>query len=113
MAFTSTTTQPLTKPTSEKSQTHDLTAPLLSMLVLSVYAAQKSKKAFRKLKRKFLWTAFKLKMKSLFSKKAELSGNVVLYIILGVLIIALLIVSPIAALILLIIGLILVLTGII
>ncbi|HEV7620314.1 MAG TPA: hypothetical protein VGO09_01200 [Flavisolibacter sp.] len=112
MAFSTSTIQPINKPAVEKPVENNYATSLLSMIVLSVYAAHKSKKAFRKLKRKFLWTAFKLKAKSMFSKRAEgLSRNVILYIILGVLILALLIISPIAALVLAIIGLILILTG--
>ncbi len=58
-----------------------------------------------------MWTALKLKAQSLLSRRTEaLSRNVIIYIILGVLILALLIISPIAALVLAIIGLILLLT---
>lgn len=112
MALT-TTTQPVSTPVQEQPANNPIAdASLLSMLILSVYAANKSKKELRKLKRKFLWTSFKLKMKSLFGgKKAITDRQLVLYIIIGVLALALIIVSPIAALIVAMLGLILILTG--
>src|SRR5438309_1454596 len=112
MAFNTSIIQPSNKQIIEKPKENNYPASLLSMIVLSVYAAHQSKKSFRKLKRKFVWTAFKLKFKSMFSRKADgVSRNVIIYIILGVLILALLIISPIAALVLAIIGLILLLSG--
>jgi hypothetical protein len=112
MALT-TTTQPVATPVQQKPIDNPIAdASLLSMLILSVYAANKSKKELRKLKRKFLWTSLKLKMKSLFSgKKSITDRQLVLYIIIGVLALALIIVSPIAALIVAMLGLILILTG--
>ena len=111
MALTTTTTpvstpaqnQPLDNPVGEAS--------ILSMLVLSIYAANKSKKELRKLKRKFLWTSFKLKIKSLFSRKKATDRQVLIYILIGVLCLALIIVSPIAALIVAMLALVLILTG--
>ena len=46
MAFSTTTVQPVAKPTNEQPADNNATAAasLLSMLVLSVYAAKKSKK---------------------------------------------------------------------
>jgi hypothetical protein len=111
MAFTS-TLAPETTPVQEQPNYPVAEASLLTMLVLSVYAAKKSKKEFRKLKRRFLWTAFKLKIKSFFSRKEAVTNRqVVLYIIIGVLALALILVSPIAALIVAMLGLILILTG--
>src|SRR3978361_2498571 len=108
MAFNTSIIYPAKHEQIEKPKENNYSASLLSMIVLSVYAAHKSKKSFRKLKRQFMWTAFKLKFKSMFSRHAEgISRNVIIYIILGVLILALLIISPIAALVLAIIGLIL------
>ena len=113
MALTTTTT---TTPVSTPAQNQPIDNPvgeasILSMLVLSIYAANKSKKELRKLKRKFLWTSFKLKMKSLFSGKKATDRQIILYFIIGVLALALIIVSPIAALIVAMLGLILILTG--
>lgn len=86
-------------------------ATLLSMLILTVYAGSQSKKAMRRLRRKFLWTAFKLRLRSLFSPRRSRQDRMLLYILLGILFIVLLIVAPVAALILAIVGLILYLTG--
>lgn len=111
MALTTTTT-PVSNPVQEQPTNNNpvAEASILSMLVLTMYAANKSKKELRKLKRKFLWTSFKLKVKSLFSKKAT-DRQILLYVIIGVLALALIIVSPIAALIVALLGLILILTG--
>ena len=112
MAFSSTTIQPVSKPVADKPVDNTTTASLLSMLVLSVYAAQKSKKSFRKMKRKFLWTALKLKMKSMFSKK-RVSDRILIYILLGVIALVLVFYYPLAALIVALIALILILAGVI
>lgn len=113
MAYSSTTIQPVATPTNEQpadNNNNAVAASLLGMLVLSVYAAQKSKKEFRKLKRKFMWTAFKLKVKSMFSRRAS-DRQLLLYILLGILALVLVFYYPIAALIVAIVGLILYLTG--
>ena len=85
---------------------------LLSMLMLSVYAAGKSKKGLRKLKRQFAWNALKLKMKSLFDRSA-VSDRTLIYILLGVALLALLFIEPIAALVVVLVALILILAGVI
>jgi|SRR4051794_13239735 hypothetical protein len=110
MAFTTTTIHTVSTPATEQPVDHTGAASLLSMLVLSVYAAQKSNKNFRKLKRRFLWTAFKLKMKSLFSRKAS-NDNILLYILLGVVALVLVFYYPLIALLVAVIALILILTG--
>jgi hypothetical protein len=106
----STTVQPVSKPLAEKPVDNSTAASLLSMLVLSVYAAHKSKKAMRKMQRKFLWTAFKLKAASLFSKK-RVTDRVLLYILIGVIALVLVFYYPIAALVVAAVALILILTG--
>jgi hypothetical protein len=112
MAFSSTTIQTVSTPAIHKLPGNDVAASLLGILLLTAYAAKKSNKSLRKLQRKMMWAALKLKVKSFFSHKSgQVSRNVIIYIILGVLIIALLIISPIAALVLAIIALILLLTG--
>ena len=112
MALSSTTIQPVSTPSEQPATNNNAAAAsFLSALVLSVYAAQKSKKSFRKLKRKFLWTAFKLKLKSLFTRKRPSDRQLVLYILLGILALVLVFYYPIAALIVAIVGLILYLTG--
>jgi len=104
------TIQPVTKPATEKPVDNSTTASLLGMLVLSVYAAQKTKKSFRKMKRKFLWTSLKLRFKSFMSKKRT-EDRVLLYILLGVVALVLVFYYPLAALILAVVALILILTG--
>lgn len=111
MAFT-TTIQPVSEPVAPKTSNDGIAASLLSMLVLSVYAAKKSKKALRKLKRRFLWTALKLKMNSLFSKKRA-TDKVLIYILLGVVALVLVFIYPLIALLVAVIALILILTGVI
>jgi len=112
MALTTTTIQPVSKPVSEKPVDNGTTASLLSLLVLSVIAAQKSRKSFNKMKRRFLWTALKLKVKSLFSKK-RVSDRVLIYILLGVIALVLVFYYPLAALLVALIALILILAGVI
>ncbi|HVG14901.1 MAG TPA: hypothetical protein VM935_08070 [Chitinophagaceae bacterium] len=87
---------------------------LLGAIMLSVYAGQKSRKQLRKLKRQMSWLLVKQKVKSAFSKGAAATDRqILIYVLLGVLIIALVLISPFAALVLAIIGLILILAGVI
>ena len=112
MAFTTMTNHPVSTPAQEHSVDHTAAASLLSMLVLSVYAAQKTNKKFRQLKRRYLWTAFKLKMKSMFSKKAANNNDrILIYILIGIVALVLVFYYPIIALILAVVALILILTG--
>lgn len=107
------TIQPVSKPASDNAVGNNAAAAsLLSMLLLSVYAVQKSKKTMRKMKRRFLWTAFKLKMKSLFSKK-RVSDRVLLYILLGIIALVLVFYYPLIALLVAVVALILILAGVI
>jgi hypothetical protein len=98
MAFTTTAVKSLDKPASQQPDGNNLLSPLLGMLVLSVYTAQKSKKAFRKMKRRFLWTAFKLKVKSFFSRKADISDRTLIYILIGIIALILVFYYPVIAL---------------
>jgi len=113
MAFSTSTIQAIDQPAPEKSVDNSTMASLLSMVVLSMYAANKSKKNFRKLKRRFLWTSFKLKAKAMLTGKKEVSDKTLIYILLGVIAIVLVIVAPLFALLLAAIVLILILTGVI
>jgi hypothetical protein len=113
MAFSSTTIEPVAKTNPGQTVTHDATASLLSAIVLSVYAAQKGRKNFRKMKRHFMWTAFKLKLKSLFSKQAQISNRTLIYILIGVIALVLIFIAPLAALIVALTLLILILAGVI
>src|SRR3954463_1992140 len=110
MAF-STTIQKTEKPVPSSVPSNDLSGALLSMIILSVYGAQVSKKSLRKLKRKFLWTSLKLKAQSIFKPKANVSDRTLIYILLGVALIALIVLAPIAALVLAVLALVLILAG--
>lgn len=109
MTFTTTTVHPANKPVTEKHG-NDPSSALLSMLMLSVYAAQKSKKAMHKLQRRFMWTALKLKVKSLFSKKQARNDHLLIYILLGIVALVLVFYYPLIALLVAVIALILILT---
>src|SRR5690348_1050413 len=101
MSLSTASLQPAPEPVALPSVDHAGSASLLGMLVLSVYAAQKSNKQFRKLKRRFLWTAFKLKIKSLFSRKADISNErLIIYILLGIVALVLIFYYPLLALLL-------------
>jgi hypothetical protein len=109
MALNTSTIQPKTTDTSTNSiAANDMTA-LMSMIVLTVYTANKSKRQMRKLKRRFMWTAFKLKMKSMFSKR-DISSRTLIYILLAVAFLALLAINAWLALAVALIALILILT---
>jgi hypothetical protein len=112
MAF-STTIQHVEKPVTPKSTpSNEIGDALFSMVILSVYGAQMSKKTMRKMKRQFFWQTAKLKAKSLFSKN-QVSDRTLIYILLGVALIALIVLAPIAALVLAVLALILILAGVI
>lgn len=108
MAYSTFASHPVNKPVAENPSHGDLLAPLLGMLMLSVYAAQKSKKAMRKMKRRLLWNAFKLKLKSLFSKEA-VSDRFLIYLLLGIIALVLVFYYPVIALIVALVLLILIL----
>ncbi|HVF81813.1 MAG TPA: hypothetical protein VM884_07760 [Flavisolibacter sp.] len=112
MAFSTTTIQRAEKPTTT-TPSSNLPDAVLSMLILSMYGAQMSKKALRKLKRQFFWTSLKLKVKSIFKPKASVSDRTLIYILLGVALIALIVLAPVAALVLAVLALILILAGVI
>ena len=112
MAFSTSMTQPVTN-TAPVTKTDNATiaASLLSMLLLGAYAAKQSKKSLRKMKRRLMWNAFKLKLKSLFSKKAT-SDRTLLLILLAVICLALILIEPVIGLIVLLLILILYLLGV-
>lgn len=111
MAF-STTIQPILKPETlpANQPSSDISDALLSMILLSMYGAQMSKKTVRKLKRKFFFTSLKLKAKSLFSPRT-VTDRTLIYIILGVALLALLLINPVLVLALAVVVLILFLAG--
>lgn len=113
MAFSTTikpTEKPATVPANQPST--DVSDALLSMILLSVYGAQMSKKTVRKLKRKFFLTSLSLKAKSLFHPRASASDRTLIYVILGAALIALLIIDPVLVLALAVVVLILYLAGV-
>ena len=115
MALSSSTIQPASDVSSTPVKgpvNNDVVASLLSAVVLSIYAGQKSRKQFRKLKRKMAWLVIKEKIKAAF-KPADLDRKTLTIILLAVLVLALVFISPIAALVLAILGLILILAGVI
>lgn len=113
MAFASNTVQP----SNQVNQTEGVitensaAASLLSALVLSIYAGQKSRKQLRKLRRKMTWLLIKQKVSSLFSAPDISDRQLIIYILIGVIALILLFTYPIAALVLAIVALILLLTG--
>lgn len=112
MAF-STTIQHIEKPAPTTTTNNELPDAIMSMLILSMYGAQVSKKTLRKLKRQFFWTSVKLKAKSIFNPKAAVSDRTLIYILLGVALVALIVLAPVAALVLAVLALILILAGVI
>lgn len=113
MAFSTTAVQPVNQPVSDKPANSDALSTLLGALMLSVYAAHKSKKAMHKMRRHLVWSALKMKMKSLFSKKAAVSNQVLIYILIGIVALILVFYYPVIALILALVALILILAGVI
>ena len=115
MAFT-TTIQPAnntTTPAAKEPMANGAIASLMAAVMLSVYAGQRSRKQLRKLQRKLTWLMVKEKVKSVFKKPADLDRKTLTIILLAVLVLALVFISPIAALVLAILGLILILAGVI
>ena len=113
MALTSTTIQPTAPETQQPKDSigGSAMASILSAIMLSVYAGQKSRKQLRKLKRKMTWLLIKEKMKTAFSKPASVDRKTLTIILLAVLVLALVFISPVAALVLAVLGLILILAG--
>ena len=119
MAFTSTLVPSTVENTPAASATPNAMAPILATLLLTVYAAQTSKKGLRKLKRQAVVALFKYKMqstfsrvKSLFSKDKKIEGisnTTLLYILLGLLVLILIFVEPIIAIAVLLLGILLIL----
>ena len=120
MAFTSTLVPSTVENTpATASSSPNTMAPLLATLLLTVYAAQTSKKTLRKLKRQAVLGLFKYRMqstfarvKSLFSKGQKIEGisnTTLLYILLGLLVLILIFVEPIIAIAALLLGILLIL----
>jgi hypothetical protein len=110
MSLASSTIQPTSNPVTPTTNP-DHSAALLAGLVLSVYAAQRSSRQLRKLKRRAMLTFLKLRLaqsfRSFFSaKKIEgISTRTLLYILLGLLVLILLFtLPPLVAVVVLLIG---------
>jgi hypothetical protein len=112
MAFSTTVVHPQSQPITEKPANNDALSSLLGALMLSVYAAHKSKKAMRKMRRQLVWSALKMKMKSMFSKE-QISNQTLIYILIGVVALILVFYAWQLALILALVALILILAGVI
>jgi hypothetical protein len=113
MAFASTSLQPSNNVTKPEIGITDngAVASVLSAVVLSVYAGQKSRKQLRKLRRKMTWLLLKQKLNSLFSFSDISDRQLIIYILIGIVALILLFTYPVAALVLAVIALILLLTG--
>jgi len=120
MALTSTTIQQPVAPVKEPvATTNNAAAPILAALMLSVFAAQKSKKELRKLKSRAMAAVLKFKLKasfsrlkSMFSKKRieGISDTTLLYILLGLLVLVLIFtLPPLVAVVVLLVGILLIL----
>ncbi|MCU7549174.1 hypothetical protein OCK74_08610 [Chitinophagaceae bacterium LB-8] len=111
MAFASSTVQPTNNVSKPAIGLTDnvAVASVLSAVLLSLYAGQKSRKQLRKLKRKMTWLLIKQKLSSLFSNVSD--RQLIIYILIGIITLVLLFTYPLAALVLAIIALILLLTG--
>lgn len=109
MAFTTTVLQPASSSSSQLVIKQDPASSLLATIILSLFAVQLTKKQMRKLKRKAMFALLKAKFTSLFSRRAALSTRTLLYILLGLAIVIIAFISPIAAVILLLIGILLLL----
>jgi cell division protein FtsW (lipid II flippase) len=94
MTFTTVSVQ-VKQPSEHPSTTsiHNTDIAMAGMM-LSLYLAAKSKKEIRKFKRKLTWSLIKAKFKSLFSGKKDLSNQTLLYILIGAVVLALIIIEP-------------------
>ncbi|MER3464253.1 MAG: hypothetical protein C4329_07380 [Chitinophagaceae bacterium] len=112
MALSSTSIQQPKAPTGTPLSKFDPASALLATLLLTMYAGKASAKQLRKLKRQVAWEAFKTKAKSFLHnpfKPASVSDRTLIYILIGLLVIILIFVSPIAAIAALLLGILLVL----
>lgn len=73
------------------------TASILAAIVITMYAGEVSRKAFRKLKRKAMISFFKDRVRSFVAPRAQISERTLLYILIAALVIVLIFVSwPVA-----------------
>lgn len=113
MALSPTTLQKVPQPAPETAKPAPNTeaAALLSAVLLTAYAGAKSRKQLRRLQRKASWLLVKQKVRSVFRGNELSERQTIIYILLGIAVLALLFAAPVAALVLAIVGLVLILTG--
>jgi hypothetical protein len=112
MPLSSTAVQPQNSYPHISNSTPANSAAAIMAILIAMYAAQKSKKQLRKLRRRLAFTYFKdvvrnraNKFKSFFSRKpAPTSDRTLLYILLGLLVLILLFVEPVVAIVVLLVG---------
>jgi hypothetical protein len=120
MSLTATTiVQPEAPVSKPETSSSNVAAPLLGALMLTVFAAQKSRRGMRQLRRKALAGLFKYKLQASvakaksFFKKGKIEGisdTTLLYILLALLVLVLVFtLPPIVAIIVLLIGILLIL----
>jgi hypothetical protein len=94
MALTSISVQPQQQQEHSTASNVTNSAAALMGMLLALYVAHKGAREFRKLRRKLTLALLKNKIHSLFSRRADVSDRTLLYILLGALILALIIISP-------------------
>jgi len=109
MALTSISVHPQQQQEHPTASTATNSAAALMGLLLAMYLGHKTTREFRKLKRKLTFAVLKNKFRSIFSRKRDLSDRTLLYILIGALIIALLIIEPWVGLAVLLLAIILIL----
>jgi len=109
MASSSITIQPIQPVEQPSTSTMTNSAAALMGMLLTLYMVRKSKKEFRKLRRKFTWALIKNKFRSFFSGKKDISTTTLLYILLGLVALALIIIEPLLGIAVLLLGILVIL----
>src|SRR5216117_230760 len=109
MTFCSISIQPQQTTGHSTASTITNSAAALMGMLLALYIVRKSKKEFRKLRRKFTIALIKNKFRSLFSRKRDISTTTLLYILLGLVALALIIIEPLLGIAVLLIGILVIL----
>src|SRR6266513_2015084 len=105
MALTSALVEPQNPKDHSSTPAYTYTAAGLMSLLLAIYAAKKSRKELKRLKRKLALTYLKYslqqkfnKIRSFFSKKPlEISDRTLLFILLGLIVIILIFIEPLVS----------------
>ncbi|RYZ18907.1 MAG: hypothetical protein EOO16_21315 [Chitinophagaceae bacterium] len=110
MSLSSTAMQAINETHQSLSQPESATPLFAAALVMSVYAARLSRKQLRRMKRRAIWAFAKAKLRSMITgRDSGLSTRTLLYILIGLGVLILAFISPIVAIILLLLGIILLL----